>query len=208
MKTSKEITSNIKKGIITKSMVDEALYSANKRAKNHRDNEKYYIRYCHNKYRERNIEREKEEKKKMYGYKEILLSILKPSCIHKEPLYKKVRVNEYHKDYERLLEEQNENIVWQNLYPDYELDALVEFFDYLKKDEIIGYRYYLFYEMPNHTYHSPITEEQLLDYVDLEVKEIGRIVTTGDDIHDLMSVQAVRKIIALIESGDYQYIEE
>ena len=64
MKTSKEITSNIKKGIITKSMVDEALYSANKRAKNHRDNERYYIRYCHNKYRERNIEREKRGKEK------------------------------------------------------------------------------------------------------------------------------------------------
>ena len=207
MKTSKEITSNIKKGIITKSMVDEALYSANKRAKNHRDNERYYRGCCHNKYRERNIEHEKEEKKKMYGYKEILLSILKPSCIHKEPLYKKVRVTEDDRYFKKLWKKHKEDAirVYRNNYYG---DGRIEFFEYLEKDEIIGYHYYLFYEMPKHTYHSPITEEQLLDYKDLEVKEIGRIVTTGDDIHDLMSVQAVRKIIALIESGDYQYIEE
>lgn len=207
MKTSKEITSNIKKRIITKSMVDEALYSANKRAKNHRDNERYYRGCCYNKYRERNIEREKEEKKKMYGYKEILLSILKPSCIHKEPLYKKVRVNEDDRYFKKLWKKHKEDAirVYRNNYYG---DGSIEFFEYLEKDEIIGYHYYLFYEMPNHTYHSPINEEQLLDYKDLEVKEIDRLVTAGDDIHGLMSVQAVRKIIALIESGDYQYIEE
>lgn len=207
MKTSKEITSNIKKRIVTKSMVDEALYSANKRAKNHRDNERYYRGCCYNKYRERNIEREKEEKKKMYGYKEILLSILKPSCIHKEPLYKKVRVNEDDRYFKKLWKKHKEDAirVYRNNYYG---DGSIEFFEYLEKDEIIGYHYYLFYEMPNHTYHSPINEEQLLDYKDLEVKEIDRLVTAGDDIHGLMSVQAVRKIIALIESGDYQYIEE
>lgn len=207
MKTSKEITSNIKKRIITKSMVDEALYSANKRAKNHRDYERYYRGCCYNKYRERNIEREKEEKEKMYGYKEILLSILKPSCIHKEPLYKKVRVNEDDKYFKKLWKKHKEDAirVYRNNYYG---DGSIEFFEYLEKDEIIGYHYYLFYEMPNHTYHSPINEEQLLDYKDLEVKEIDRLVTAGDDIHGLMSVQAVRKIIALIESGDYQYIEE
>ncbi len=207
MKTSKEITSNIKKRIITKSMVDEALYSANKRAKNHRDNERYYRGCCYNKYRERNIEREKEEKEKMYGYKEILLSILKPSCIHKEPLYKKVRVNEDDRYFKKLWKKHKEDAirVYRNNYYG---DGSIEFFEYLEKDEIIGYHYYLFYEMPNHTYHSPINEEQLLDYKDLEVKEIDRLVTAGDDIHGLMSVQAVRKIIALIESGDYQYIEE
>ena len=207
MKTSKEITSNIKKRIITKSMVDEALYSANKRAKNHRDNERYYRGCCYNKYRERNIEREKEEKEKMYGYKEILLNILKPSCIHKEPLYKKVRVNEDDRYFKKLWKKHKEDAirVYRNNYYG---DGSIEFFEYLEKDEIIGYHYYLFYEMPNHTYHSPINEEQLLDYKDLEVKEIDRLVTAGDDIHGLMSVQAVRKIIALIESGDYQYIEE
>lgn len=207
MKTSKEITSNIKKRIITKSMVDEALYSVNKRAKNHRDNERYYRRYCHNKYRERNIEHEKEEKEKMYGYKEILLSILKPSCIHKEPLYKKVRVYKRDRYFKKLWKKHEEDAirVYRNYYYG---DGSIEFFEYLEKDEIIGYHYYLFYEMPNHTYHSPINEEQLLDYKDLEVKEIDRLVTAGDDIHGLMSVQAVRKIIALIESGDYQYIEE
>ena len=207
MKTSKEITSNIKKRIITKSMVDEALYSANKRAKNHRDNERYYRGCCYNKYRERNIEREKEEKEKMYGYKEILLSILKPSCIHKEPLYKKVRVNEDDRYFKKLWKKHKEDAirVYRNNYYG---DGSIEFFEYLEKDEIIGYHYYLFYEMPNHTYHSPINEEQLLDYKDLEVKEIDRLVTAGDDVHGLMSVQAVRKIIALIESGDYQYIEE
>ena len=39
MKTPKEYTDNIKKGIITTSMLEAALYSVNKRAKNYRDAE-------------------------------------------------------------------------------------------------------------------------------------------------------------------------
>ena len=40
MRTPKEYADNIKKGIITTSMLEAALYSVNKRAKNYRDAER------------------------------------------------------------------------------------------------------------------------------------------------------------------------
>lgn len=40
MRTPKEYTDNIKNGIITTSMLEAALYSVNKRAKNYRDAER------------------------------------------------------------------------------------------------------------------------------------------------------------------------
>lgn len=42
MKTPEEYTKNLKKGIITDEMLNQCLYSVNKRAKNYRDRKKGY----------------------------------------------------------------------------------------------------------------------------------------------------------------------
>lgn len=208
MRTTKETLDNIKNGIITEEMLDSALYSVNKRAKNHRDKENEYKQYGYGKYKRKNIENSRNKKEIMYQYKRVLLSILQPACIHKEPRYEKVRVFDYQKNYEEKWKEQYDRVVWENSYFDYERDRYVDFFDYLDKTKIVDYKYYLFYEMKNHTYHYPLSEEDLIEYSDLKIKEINRLETHGDDIQDLMSVPAVKKIIKLIMNNNYTYVTE
>lgn len=208
MKTSKETLNNIKNKIITEEMLDSALYSVNKRAKNHRDKENEYKIYGYGKYKRKNIESSRNKTEMMYQYKEVLLSVLQPSCIHKEPKYEKVRVFDFQKDYKRKWIEQYDKVVWENSYFDYERDRYVDFYDYLDKTKIIDHKYYLFYEMKNHTYHYPLLIEDLRKYNDLKIKEIDRLKTQGDDIQDLMSLQTVKKIIQLIKSNSYTYAIE
>lgn len=204
MKTSREITNNIKKGIITKSMLDSALFSVNKRAKNYRDKERIYRKARCYRYQESHTEIACNSKNQMYAYKELFLSILNPICIHKEKGFKRTRVYSYEKDFSKRRKKHESEIVWTNSYYDYNSDTEVFFFDYLEPD----FRYYLFYEMPSHTYHSPIEKEDIQNYPELKVEEIDELSTKGEEINDLMSLQTVKKIANLIESKRYTYLEE
>lgn len=47
-----------------------------------------------------------------------------------------------------------------------------------------------------------------MEKYNLPVKEIGTLDTYGDDYLDLCSVQFVDKVIALINSGEYQYVQD
>lgn len=84
MKTPREFNNNLKKGILTKEMLEACLLSVNKRAKNWRDREREYRQYREDYYD--NCEKAREKKEYYYWKKEILLSILKPTCIHRELL--------------------------------------------------------------------------------------------------------------------------
>lgn len=75
MRTPKDFSENIKNGIITTEMLNECLYSVNKRAKNYRDAK----RECYGRYRDSNECKEKN----FYHKKEKLLSVITPVCIHK-----------------------------------------------------------------------------------------------------------------------------
>ncbi len=85
MLTSKEYKENLKNNIITYQMLDDALYSLNKRAKNHRDKAREYREYCHyNHLRDKyhNIQKENFLKEEFYDKKEILLTLLTPCAVH------------------------------------------------------------------------------------------------------------------------------
>ena len=106
MRTPKEYTDNLKKKIITENMLLDCLYSVNKRAKNYRDKERDYRqyyrrnRYAYDKYG--NIDRCQEMKEEYYSKKEKLLSILTPTCIHKEFIgFKRVRIYDYEPEYKK-----------------------------------------------------------------------------------------------------------
>ncbi len=165
MKAKKEYFKNIKDRVITKEMLALAIFSVNKRAKNCRDKAQEYYQegvYCremgiYNKYAFPNAAEMRIKKIEYYDMKESLLSIVKPSYIHRVELYDSVK--------------------WFYVY------------------EISGYKF-----------HTPIDEETALNS-GLKIVVTEEFETTGKRIVYLMSVQLVKKIIELIDSGDYTLVD-
>ena len=157
MKTNKEYQANLKKKIITESMLYDCLFSLNKRAKNCRDMKN---RYWRTEYKWDYIERMDE----YYRQKDFLLkAILQPTLIHKQTTY--------------------------NYYGDRNV------------------LYFLFYEMPQGTFHLPIDEHYAKNgNHGLKIEKIqDDFYTYGKEIDGLLSVQFVKKVIDLVESKDYTY---
>lgn len=205
MKTPKEYTDNIKNGIITTSMLEAALYSVNKRAKNYRDVERE-TKHLYGRYSKYTNSSEL-KKNEFYSKKEKLLSILEPICIHKEFAgYERTRVYSYeqHYDDKYFYAWAHNWIVWENYYFDHDAGMYVEFFDMENRSQK-RYRYYLYYNVGHHTFHTPVDNFKKYN---LPVKKIDTLDTHGDDYLDLCSVQFVDKIIALINSGEYKYIQD
>lgn len=212
MRTPKQWTENIRKGIITDDMLESALYSVNKRAKNYRDKKREYSHYRYAKY---NYSEQAEAKmNEMYDKKDRLLSLIPPVCIHVEyqnsRSTERVEIGNSVEPYLRYIYSgeithfgsyirRNRNSGW---YDDYDTEY-VYFFDHAKQP--LQKVYYLFRVLGGHSFHSPIAEDELKNYHDLPVINIDSLVTRGESVPELCSMQLVDKIIALIDSGTYTY---
>lgn len=177
MKTPKNYKETLKNGIITKEMLEGALYSVNKRAKAKRD----HLHKLYNRRKFKNIgaaiENMEYEMECLYDMKYSLLNLLNPKSIHKETQikYKPIFDNDY------------------------------EIVECKEKERI---RYYLFYQMEHHSFHQPIKKKELENWKDLEIVELkDPIVTYSDDPNNLLSLQFVRKIVRIIKSGNYTYVD-
>lgn len=207
MRTPAKFKKNLKDGIITEEMLDAALHSVNKRAKNWRNRKRRLKRFACSFSEIHNAEA---REKNLYDQKEILLKLLKPVCIHEEFAgFKRTRVYDYEKNYDKIYSEklEEERICWENYYIKTMrdgIDQVVCFFDYFDPD-VPEYRYYLFYECGKNSYHLPINKEDLDGY-DLPIKSIGQLDTCGEDPRNLISLSFVGKILVLIESGRYVYV--
>lgn len=224
MRTPKAWNDNLQKGIITEEMLDAALYSVNKRAKNCRDKKREY----RGDWRYNNDEKYEAKEKEYYGQKDRMLEVLRPICIHKEHLgFERVR----HYDYETGFADDlvrclcNGLICWSNSFVNSgrraygwdEFDELeyggynekrIYFFDELLLDQP-KIQYYAYYIVGEHSYHHPLhmTEEEISSYATkngLEIINIGRIETMGKDIHDLCSTTFVKKVLDLINSENVE----
>ena len=207
MRTPKKYTDLIKNKEITNQIIAECIYSVNKRAKNYRDKIKDYKQGGFYKYKEDNIENAKEQKEKYYSMKEDLLLNFSPKLIHKKYDGEKIqRVYSYQKNYTKLYNEKINDIIKENSYYDYDRNKEVDFFDYSLGEK--KYLYFLYYEIGEYSFHTPITEERVEKNTQLEIKEIDEnFQTHGADIADLLSTQFVQKVIDLLDSGDYTIIE-
>lgn len=207
MRTPKRYTDLIKNKKITNQIIAECIYSVNKRAKNYRDKIEDSNQAGFYKYKEINNEKAKEQKERYYSMKEDLLLNFSPKLIHKQYAgEKRQRVYSYQKNYEKLYNEKRNDIVWENSYYDYDRNKEVEFFDYSLGEK--KYLYFLYYEIGEYSFHTPITEERAEKNTELEIKEIDEnFQTHGADIVDLLSTQFVQKVIDLLDSGDYTIIE-
>ena len=204
MRTPKEYTNYLKEHVITNEMLASCLFSVNKRAKNCRDQERAYRskgygnRYWYDKYdTEESYQQKKQE---YYSMKELLLSVIQPKEIHVEFLgYEKVRVYDYEPGYKEC----SERFVYANRYWDEEFEKYVYFGDYYNETSP-KYHYYLFYELGEYSFHTPIEKSDLEKYSNLNNKKIDQLHTKGKEINDLISVQFVKKVIELISSGEYK----
>lgn len=203
MRTPTDYTNNLKQHIITKQMLLDCLYSSNKRAKNWRDKEREYRGYRYDKYH--NEEKARSRKEAYYDQKYIMLSVIKPVCIHREELDSTYLERFYDYDEEYFQYDNPETAYRTGSYWDNERKEYVNFVDVWMEGDP-RYNYYLFYDIGgNHTFHTPINEEDISKY-DLKVIDIDSLQTFGANIDNLVSTQFVKKIVNLIESKDYQYI--
>ena len=74
----------------------------------------------------------------------------------------------------------------------------------------VKYLYFLYYEMPKGSFHSPITKEIIKkEYPDLKIERIDDdFYTQGKEIEKLLSVQFVNKLIELVKTNDFEYKEK
>ena len=88
---------------------------------------------------------------KFYDLKERLLKYLKPKCIHRQFIgYETVRVYSYEKEYSNR---KGKRIVWTNYYYDDDM-GIVDFYDY--ETDVRRYLYFLYYELTDYSFHTPI----------------------------------------------------
>lgn len=203
MRTPKEYSDMVKNRQLTMAMIAECIYSVNKRAKNYRDKKKEYSKRSFRNFR--NIQSSDEKMEEYYEYKEDLLIHFTPISIHYQNFGEETkRVYSYERDYEKLLEEKKDVTVWENFYYDWD-ESRVDFFDYKTGRDKKVYFYY--YEIGGYGFHSPISAK-IAEQSKLELVDIGKgFVTKGKDIHELLSVSFVKKVIALLDSEDYTIVD-
>ena len=192
---------------ITNEIIAECVYYVNKRAKNYRDKIKEYKNGRSHQHLESNIEKAEEEMGKYYQLKEEFLKVFTPNLIYKQFIgEKKKRVYSYEKNYEKLLKEKTNDIFWKNSYYDYDKDMEIEFFDYhlgTKK-----YLYFLYYEIGEYSFHSPVSEKIAESNTELEIQEIDEnFKTHGSKNEGLLSMQFVKKVLELLQSEDYTIVD-
>lgn len=207
MKTPKLYNDLINEKKITNEIIAECVYYVNKRAKNYRDKIKEYKNGRSHQHVESNIEKAEEEMGKYYQLKEEFLKVFTPNLIHKQFIgEKKKRVYSYEKNYEKLLKEKTNDIFWKNSYYDYDKDMEIEFFDYhlgTKK-----YLYFLYCEIGEYSFHSPVSEKIAESNTELEIQEIDEnFKTHGSKNEGLLSMQFVKKVLELLQSEDYTIVD-
>jgi len=207
MKTPKLYNDLINEKKITNEIIAECVYYVNKWAKNYRDKIKEYKNGRSHQHLESNIEKAEEEMGKYYQLKEEFLKVFTTNLIHKQFIgEKKKRVYSYEKNYEKLLKEKTNDIFWKNSYYDYDKDMEIEFFDYhlgTKK-----YLYFLYCEIGEYSFHSPVSEKIAESNTELEIQEIDEnFKTHGSKIEGLLSMQFVKKVLELLQSEDYTIVD-
>lgn len=190
MRTPKEFEKNLKDGIVTKEMLGMVIYSYNKRAKNYRDKEREYREYRYDKFN--NEEKYRDKKDELYRCKEKLLSFVEPFMLHLETIRKNKTVRFYSYEDEYYTIDENK-VVKTGDYWDKDLKEMVEFLDIIE-NEILE-NYYLYYEIDNFKFHSPIKFSDIEKYKGFNIKDIGCLNTKGIEINGLLSVQFCNKVL-------------
>lgn len=182
MLISTQIKKNLAKGEVTDEMLGMAVFSYNKRAKNMRDQERewrdYYRRNRYHKDTYGTVDKYKDKKDEYYRRKDECLAFAEPTALHVV-------------ERERTLREWDDTLG-----------------NYVFKTTTFNEQY-LLYSIGTYRFHHPIAEEEFhrLEHT-LPVEAIDDLVTEGDDIEELMSVQTADKIRNGLKSGVYRLVSD
>jgi len=202
MKTPKNYTENLKRGIVTDEMAADVLYSFNKRAKNYRDrirkiSDNAYS-YGRGQYDDRNIENCEKKMDMFYEKKDKKLRHYpeKIVCIHRLTAKQTIRLNIDDEEYDEYV---NTDYVIDSGVREYYDDFLqaycrVPWLEVRKEKHL----YFVYYDFSSHSFHHPIEKRDLEHYPSLEVVDIDELVTKGEDIGILLSCQFCDKVYNLI----------
>lgn len=207
MRTPKEYTENLKKGIVTLAMLEDVLFSYNKRAKNYRDKAKQYRNFRYDKYN--NEEKCIEKKEMLYEKKSDILKYCpnELKAVHTLVQSRRIRIEdnepeylEYESEISKYEKGKPSEVVYMNSYYDHNIDEDVTFINvYIKITQ-----YFLYYEFPNHSFHQPINKEDLERYKNLKTVEIDNLTTYGNNVKDLISLPFCDKVWEFLKSKHIQ----
>lgn len=216
MKTNKSFAQFFSNKIITEEMLELALYSINKRAKNCRDkkNEYYHkAKACgyKNDYNYKTVESYKEKEKDYYSQKDFLLKcLLDPVCIHSsiKTVSNRRRIYDYEDDFRSHY--QSKKYIYSNSYFDNDTDEEITFIDIIEDEKQV--ENFLFYETENYSFHIPFFNievwEQEKYLAELQTIQIDNLVTKGKDIVELVSTQFCKKLLDLVKQQDYTFLQK
>lgn len=147
--------------------------------------------------------------------KDCLLKLCKPAYIHRETFSTTRKVFDYEPEWQETLK--NETIIRRGGFYEKVEDDDYDYYEnngnyygdkrYVEFVVIPGepsYRYYLFYDFGNHSFHTPIVDPERYE---LPIVDVGELHTYGHEIDDLILMDFVKKVIHLVESKNYTLVE-
>ena len=195
MRTPKEYKDNLNNGIVTVPMLEDVLFSYNKRAKNWRDKAREYRQKSRDNYfgydKYGNEENAKEKMMQLYEKKSDILSLCSDqlTAIHKIARSRRERIEDTEDEFDKYTESiekykrgEKSDVIYMNVYYDRDIDDYVTFINIIVEES----EYYLYYEFDKHSFHSPIDEDCLSSYSGVEVVELDELNTYGEDINELL----------------------
>ena len=79
--------------------------------------------------------------------------------------------------------------------------------EYLENDYEMIIQYYLFYVVGDHSFHSPIKKEEVINYPDLEIVRIEQLITKGASGNRLLSCQFADKVREMLLAGEAKIVK-
>ena len=191
MRTPKEYKEKFAEGIVTLPMLEDVLFSYNKRAKNWRNKAREYRQKYHFYDKYGNKEKAEEKMMQLYEKKSDLLAFCSDqiTAIHKIVHSRRVRIEDTEDEFDKYAESiekykrgEESDVIYMNSYFSRDYDDFVTFINVIEEEA----EYYLYYEFGKHSFHSPIDEESLSKYHNVELVELDELNTYGEDIKDLL----------------------
>nr|WP_228846493.1 hypothetical protein [Clostridioides sp. ES-S-0173-01]UDN49515.1 hypothetical protein JJJ25_19570 [Clostridioides sp. ES-S-0173-01] len=205
MKTPSRFRYRLEKGIITEEILGMVIFSLNKKAKVYKEKEAEQRMFIDGDYLLE--EKYRCQKEEYYSKKKYLLSLINPTCIHKENIPTSFTVSLDDHDFDKNYCEFIEDVTY--------FDKDIK--DYREKYKVhVKYNinnYYLFYRLDRFCFHEyiaknefsdgyvyDVNEDNLINKYKLDIQTVDKIFSPVVDKEELLSDKFCDKVIYMLEN--------